>query len=322
MPASPLTESLPLRPLDALNRVLSSVESVRNGRAVYALLATFAAAGLLLAMAESALARGSVAWGMVCGGASLTTLFYGSNAAGLLLFDEARGQPLRSVDQALRDALGNAHRLLIVLIAVTSGALLLLAILTAALWATRLPVVGPALFGLLLPAAVVAVGLAVLAGVAVAAPLAAPAVWSGLGVVATLKLLGQHVRHRLVVVALLMSAVSGLAALVAALVTFVVVSGGRVVAAIAVVATGIELPPQVLMAGLFGHGLRSLGAAGAPVAQSAYGQAALAGGGVVFMLALVLPALVYLRGTCSVYLALDDRVDGEEPGPEPDDRSA
>ena len=312
MPASPLTESLPLRPLDALNRVLGSVESVRNGRAVYALLATFAAAGLLLAMAESALARSSLAWGMLWGGASLTTLFYGSNAAGLLLFDEASDQPPRSVDRALRDALGSAHRLLIVLIVVTSCALLLLAGLTAALWATRAPLVGPALFGLLLPAAVVAVGLALLAGVAVAAPLAAPAVWSGLGVAATLRLLWRHVRHRLVFVALLMSAVSGLAALVAALVTFVVVSGGRVVSALAVVATGIELPPQVLMAGLFGHGLRSLGAAGAPVAQSAYVQAALAGGGVVFMLALVLPALVYLRGTCSVYLALEEREEREE----------
>jgi len=113
----------------------------------------------------------------------------------------------------------------------------------------------------------------------------------------------------LVFVALLMSAVSGLTALVGALVTFAVIAGGRVVSAVAVVAVGIDLPPQMLMAGMFGHGLRSLGAAGAPVAQSPYGQAALAGGGIVFMLALVLPALVYLRGTCSVYLALEERDD-------------
>lgn len=295
------------RPLDALNRVLASVEAVRNGGAIYALLATFAAAGLLLAMAESALARGAAPWGMVWGGASLTTLFYGSNAAGLLLFDEARGRSRREVGQALRDALASAHRLLLVLLCVTLLASLLLALLAAALWATRVPWLGPALFGLLLPAAVIAVGVAVLAGVAVVAPLAAPAVWSGLGVAATLALLGRHVRQRLVFVALLMSAVSGLAALVGAMATFVVMTGGRVVSALAVVSTGVELPPQLLMAGLFGHGLRSLGAAGAPVTQSPYGQAALAGGGVVFMLALVLPALVYLRGTCSVFLALEER---------------
>jgi len=301
------------RPLEALNRVLGSVDSVRNGRAVYALLATFAAAGLLLAMAESAFARDAVVWGAVCGGASLTTLFYGSNAAGLLLFDEARGLPSRTVKQALRDALGSAHRLLLVLISVTALALALLGLLAGALWLTRLPLLGPALFGLLLPAAVAVVGVAILAGAAVIAPLAAPAIWGGRGVLATLALLARHVRQRLVYVALLMSAVSGLAALVGALITFAVMAGGRVVSALAVLAVGIDLPPQMLMAGMFGHGLRSLGAAGAPVAQSPYGQAALAGGGVVFMLALVLPALVYLRGTCSVYLALEERDEATPP---------
>ena len=312
------SEHFPLRPLDALNRVLGSVESVRNGRALYALLATFASAGLLLAMAESALARGGVIWGTVWAGISLTLLFYGSNAAGLLLLDEARRVPVRSVEQALRDALRSAHRLLVVLALLGLAAAGLLAVLLLLLWTTRVPVIGPALLGLVLPLAVIVVGLAVLSGVAVAAPLAAPAVWSGCTARETLFMLAHHVRHRLVFVALLMTAVSGLAALVGVLVTFVVVSGGRVVSALAVLATGVELPPQVLMAGLFGHGLRSLGAAGAPMAQSAYGQAALAGGGIVFMLALVLPALVYLRGTCSVFLALEQRDGSEiEGGAEP-----
>src|SRR5439155_26602519 len=101
-----------------------------------------------------------------------------------------------------------------------------------------------------------------------------------------------------------------LTAAVAALVSFVVISGGRALAALAVWVVGVDVPPQQLMAGLFGYGLRSLGAAGAPVTSSAHGAAALVGGGVVFALALVLPGLVYLRGTCAVYLALS-----EEPGP-------
>ena len=305
--------SLTPRPLDALNCVLASVDAVRNGGAMYALLATFAAAGLLLAMSESAFGRDALVWGVVWGGASLTTLFYGSNATGLLLFDQARGQPPRAVADALVAALATAHRLLLVLVCVAGAAAAVLGVLAAALWLTRLPWVGPALFGLLLPAGVVAVGVAILSGAVVLAPLAAPAVWSGLGVAATLGVLARHVRQRLLFVALLMSAVSGLAALVGALITFAVMTGGRVVSALAVLVVGIELPPQTLMAGLFGHGLRSLGAAGAPAAQSAYGQAALAGGGVVFMLVLALPALVYLRGTCAVYLALEERDDGLPP---------
>ena len=295
------------RPLEALNRVLLSVESVRNGRALYVLLLTFATAGLLLAMAESALARSSVAWAVAWGGAALTALFYGSNAAGLLLMDEARSRPLREVSQALVDALAGAHRLLLVLLSVAGLGALLLALLAAALWATRAPWVGAALFGLLLPVAVVGVGVMLLAALAVVGPLAAPAIWSGLSVRATLALLLRQVRERLLFIALLMAAVSALAAAVGALASFVVMTGGRVVAALAVLVAGIDLPPQQLMAGLFGHGLRSLGAAGAPVVHSAYGQAALAGGGVVFVMALVLPGLIYLRGVCSVFVTLEER---------------
>jgi hypothetical protein len=286
--------------------VLASVEAVRNGRALYLLLCGFAAAGLLLAMADVALARNQSLWAALWGGASLTMLFYGSNAAGLVLMDEARGLPLRDAAQAVRDALACGHRLLLVLLLVMGAAALLLAVIAALLWITRVPWIGPALFGLLLPAAVLVVGGAMLAGAAVVAPLAGPAVWSGLSVRATLTLLARHVRQRLVFVALLTAAVSGLAGLVGALASVVVIAGGRVVAALAVLAAGVDVPPTLLMAGLFGHGLRSLGAAGAPVAASPHAQAAVVGGGLVFILALVLPGLVYLRGACAVYLALQD----------------
>lgn len=294
-------------PLDVLNRILGSVDAVRNGRALYLLLCAFAASGLLLAMADAALGRGQGLLAALWGGAALTALFYGSNAAGLVLMDEARGLPSRDVVQAVRDALACGHRLLLVMLCLLAGVTLLIALLAGLLWTTRAPVIGPALFGLLLPAAVLAVGGALLAGAAVAAPLAAPSIWSGLGVRATLALLRRHVRQRLIYVGLLSAAVAGLAALVGAMTTAVVVAGGRVVAALAVVAAGVDVPPRLLMAGLFGHGLRSLGAVGAPVAASPHAQAALVGGGLIFMLALVLPGLVYLRGACAVYLALEER---------------
>jgi hypothetical protein len=293
--------------LDALGWVLGSVEAVRNGPALFVLLGSFAAAGLLLAMAEAALAREALVWGAVQAGASLTTAFYGSNAAGLLLMDEACGRAPRDVAQALRDALASAHRLLLVLLALLLSTLLLVAVLCAGLWAARWPLVGPLLFGALVPLGVVVLGGWMLAAVTVVGPLAAPAIWSGRSVRGTLELLWHLVRRRLLFVALLTTGLSALTALVAAMVTFAVMAGGRAVAALAVLVTGIDLPPQQLMAGLFGYGLRSLGAAGAPVTQSAWGAAALVGGGMVFALALVLPGLVYLRGACAVYLALDER---------------
>jgi hypothetical protein len=172
-----------------------------------------------------------------------------------VLMDDARGRrPARDAVQALRDALACGHRLLLVLLAVAVMAAAGLAGITAALCLTRLPWVGPTLFALLLPAAVLAVGAATLAGATVVAPLAAPAVWSGLSVRDTLALLLRQVRQRLVFVALLGAAVGALAALV--------------------------------------------------------------GGGVVFVLALVLPALVYLRGNCAVYLALEERdAGGDDAAP-------
>jgi hypothetical protein len=106
-----------------------------------------------------------------------------------------------------------------------------------------------------------------------------------------------------------MAAVSLLTGAVGALVTFTVMAGGRIVSFLGVTVVGVDVPAQQLMAGLFGYGLRSLGAAGAPAGSTGHAAAALVGGGVVFALALVLPGLVYLRGTCSVYLAMRNDTD-------------
>jgi ATP-dependent exoDNAse (exonuclease V) alpha subunit len=118
--------------------------------------------------------------------------------------------------------------------------------------------------------------------------------------------LAALVRQRLLTVVLLMAAVSLLTAGMGAIATFVVMAGGRVVAQLGILVVGVDVPAQQLMAGLFGHGLRSLGATGMPAGSTGHAAAALVGGGVVFALALVLPGLVYLRGTCAVYLAMTD----------------
>ena len=294
--------------IDALGQVLASLESLRNLRALAVLLGTFATAGLLLAMAEASLAKGAVWWGPIEAGAALTAAFYGGNAAGLLVMAEACGRPVREVADALRAALASAHRLIGALLLLLAAAAAIAGVVVGLLWLCRLsvtgPVVGPMLFGLVVPLAVITLGWLLLSLLAVVVPLAAPAVWSGAGVMAVVRVLLRLIRTRLLVVALLMAAVSLLAAAVGALVSFVVMAGGRAVAELGVAVVGVDVPVQQLMAGLFGYGLRSLGAAGAPVVATAHGSAALVGGGVVFALALVLPGLVTLRGACSVYVSL------------------
>jgi hypothetical protein len=295
--------------LQALNSVLQSIESVRNARALYLLLLAFAGGGLMMTLAKGALAReAGVAAALWLAGAFFM-LFYTSNAAGLVLMDEARGRPLRLPVEALRDALRCAHRLLAVVLCVLLAAALLVAVVAALLAASRLPALGPSLLGVVVALAVPALGLAGVTLVALVGPVAAPAVWAGLGVRAVLALLLHQVRVRFVHALMLSAAVSLLTATVAGLVSVVVLGGGRAVAALAVLGLDIDLAPQPFLAALFGQGFRL--APGAP-ALSPHTASALSGAGVVFALGLVVPGVVYLRGLCELFLALR-RSDGELP---------
>jgi len=295
--------------LPALNAVLQSIESVRNARALYLLLLGFASAGMLMTAAQRALAAESGTLAALWLAGAFFTLFYISNAAGLVLMDEASGRTLRQPADALRDALRCAHRLLLVVLVVLLAMALLVAVVLALLAASRLPGMGPSMLGVVVPLAVPALGLAGVALLALVGPVAAPAVWAGLGVRAVLALLLHQVRVRFAHALMLSAAVSLLTATVAGLVSVVVLGGGRAVVGLAVLVLGIDLAPEPFLAALFGQGFRM--APGAP-ALSAHTGAALTGAGVVFALGLVVPGVVYLRGLCELYLALR-RSDGEPP---------
>lgn len=294
----------PISLLPALARVLTSVDAVRNLRALYLLMATFCMAGLWVASARSAVLHEQALASAMWIGLGLMTAFLGLNATGLLLMDQARGLPVRDPQDALIDALRCSPRVLLVLGASLSIAALIAAALVALLWGSRWPWIGPPLLGLVLPVGVLLLGAALFALVAVVAPLAGPAVWAGQSSAGTLRFLQGRLRHGLPETALLVATVYLLAALLTAAVSFIVLSGSRLLAGLAILGAGIELPAQQLMAGVMGWGPRTLGATGAPLQGGNLGLAALIGGGAVFALALVLPTLIYLRGCCAVYLAL------------------
>lgn len=300
-PLTPPAGHVAPTPLEALQAVIGSLDALRNGRALYVLMGTFTVTGLLLALAQGALARGSDTLGIVQVGLAVAAAFYGASAAGLLLMDQACGRRPREVADAVADALAVGHRLLIVLLVAAAVPVLATAAAGALVAATRPGVsgaFGPWLYAATLPLAVVAIGASALALTAVVVPLAGPAIWAGLGIGQTLRWLATQVRRRLLLAAVLMAAVAGLTSVVAALVAAVVLIGGRAMALLGIFVGGLELSPAQLMAALSGIGLRGA-AAGTP-----FGQAALVGGGVVFALALVTPALVTLRGACAAFLVL------------------
>lgn len=290
-------------PQEALRELWASLRAVRHGPALWLLSATYAAAGLLLAMMQQSV--GGERWGfaLAYGVAMLAVAFYGGNAVGILLMDDARGRSRRAVADAVRQSLRTAHRLLgvIALVAATyaAGA----GFLAVVLLMCRTPWLGPLLYTVVLPVAVVLCGLAWLALPAVIVPLAAPAVWNGLSTLAAMQRLYRLVRHRLLEVLLLMLLVGVLTSLVAAVVVFVILAGGQTLAAMSRQILGAEVPLAQWMAGLFGYGVRSLASAGVDLRGQPHALAALVGGGIVFVLSLVLPSLVYLRGACAVYLS-------------------
>jgi len=292
--------------LPALSRILASVDALRNLRALYALLASFCFAGLLVAMAQSALAREQGLLSALWLGLGLAVAFFGVNATGLMLMDQARGLHVRDPQDALTDALRSGHHVLLALLAALAVAAAIVLALAGLLWATRWPLVGAPLLAVVLPVGVLALGGTSFVLVVLVGPLAGPAVWAGRRGRGTIAFLRERLRHGLPETALLMSAVYLMTALATAAVSFVVVSGGRLVAGLAIVGAGIELPARQLLAGVVGLGPRGLGASGIPLQGGNLGLAALIGGGVVFALALVLPTLVWLRGCCAVYLALTE----------------
>jgi hypothetical protein len=288
----------------ALARVLASVEAVRDGQAWYLLLTVFATGGILVAAAESAFARARWVEASLEAGAAFFVVFYGSNAAGIWTMLRVQGHEGFDILDAVRASLQRAHRLIFMvlifaLVACAGGGLL-----WVLLWISKIRYIGPPVYALVVPVAVLSVGLATLAGAVVVVPLAAPAIWAGDSTMQGVRTLWLIARQRLMMVAVLIAAVSLVTGLSGALASFVVMVGGSVVAQLSIWITGVHVPASLLMAGLFGHGLRSVDTTQIPPDALHHTFAALAGGGVVFALALVLPGLVYLRGVCSVYLSL------------------
>jgi len=154
------------------------------------------------------------------------------------------------------------------------------------------------------PTTVVVISLMLMAGLAVIAPLTGPTVWAGASSWQAVRTLWRLIRDRLLQAGVLVAGLSVATALVGAAVSAFVLVGGRVMAEASILMLGVDVKPEVLMAGLFGYGLGNINAAGIPKSAFPYISAATIGGGVVFALALVLPTLVYLRGVCEVYLAL------------------
>lgn len=308
LPPPPSVPPLPRRARrfdwwQALVRVLSSIEAVRDGQVIYILLAAFSGAGLALASAQASLGRGDLNWAIGQGAAALFIAFYGANAAGLMSMDRARGVACRDGWHAVEDGLGVGHRMLAALVGALSMVAAIAAGVAGLYWVSGLPYVGPWLFVLVVPATVLLLGLAMLAVVAVVAPLTGPVIWAGASSWQACRTLWRLVRERLLQSAVLVGGLSLVTGLTGAATSVMVMAGGRVMAEASVFILGVDIKPEMLMAGLLGLSVRVIDPM-LPADALPYVRAATVGGGMVFALAVVLPTVVYLRGVCEIFLAL------------------
>lgn len=293
--------------IDDLQALLASLGALRHGRAMALLVGTLSSSGLFLASVAPALGEDrlvtAIAWAL----AAVLTLYYGVNAAGWLLMREAqgRGDELDAFD-AVRAAMAQAHRALAVLLLALAPLLPLAALLLAGLWAARLPWVGAPLLAVCAPLFVLAAAYMALVLFVLVGPLAGPAVWAGAGVRETARWLRQQARQRLIEATLLKLALLGLVGGVGAVLSIALLAGARAMALAAWI-TSLPVPPQQVVAHLFGYTLKALGQSGAPVVANAQAMGLSVGGGVLVAFIVVLPTLVYLRGCCAIYLSLRRR---------------
>lgn len=274
--------------------LLDSIDAMRNWRALVLLLITLVAGAMVMGLG-TLLAGISYAFTALFALAAYAVLFYGVNAAGVMLMDEAHGQRSRSILDAVLHSLAHSHRLLLVYLWIAALYLAGVLLLAVVLFLCKLPLLGPLLYAFVFPVAVVLTGVALFALPMVVFPLSAPSVWNGATARQCMSQLIAIGRRRLGMVLVLMLAVAFIAALVGLLIGAVLFGGVAVTAGVAApILGGMDVA---------GMGSFGMGSSGAHAAAAGFGS------GVLFAAAFTLPGLVYLRGVSAVYLRAVEGLD-------------
>ena len=284
--------------------LLDSIDAIRNWRALLVLLATLVASALIFAMGTLLAGVSVVLVGLFALLANVV-LFYGANASGMMLMDEAKGSESRSAMAAVTTSLATSHRLILVFLLVGVIYLMAFLVLALVLFICKIPFVGPLLYAVVFPVSVVVFGIAMFALPTVVFPLSAPSIWNGAGTMECVSQLLAIARKHLLMVLVLMIAVAFIAGFVGFLIGAILFSGTAVTAMLSVPILGASG-----MGGFGGMlGVMMMGGDGMGLGVSGHVVGAMIGGGILFAIAFTLPGMVYLRGACAVYLRAIDGLD-------------
>lgn len=288
--------------------LLSAIDAIRNWRAAALLLGSLLVAGLVAALGGIVSFQVHVALGFVFFLLSFAISFYGINAVGIMMMDEAQGGAARSMFAAVLTSLAIGHRIILVLLLAALIYIVGAAVMALLLLICKTPGLGPLLFAFVFPLCVLISGVAIFAGYAVIGTLSGPAVWSGATTMQALSRLAAIARQRIVIVILsvlvlllICGFVGGI--LFSILFTGTLITGGMSAGIIGV--SGIDMSSAMSIFGMSGSGFGRGG-------DSSHLAAGAFGWGIVMAIAFALPLLVYLRGLCQLYLANIQGVDVSE----------
>ncbi len=293
---------------DAFSSMFQAISGLRNRRALLAMLGCLFAGILIAGLFSFLAARMGYFLAFLGGLAMFVAAATGANAAGLLLMDQAKGMPARSLSDAVMGGLLCIPKFIALGLALLLVSLVVFIAVALVYLVCKIPFLGPILFVVAFPLSVVVLGLT-LCGLFQCLFLALPAVWEGSSITHAIAKALSIVRSRLVESMLLLTVVGFLALGVGFIVFGVLITG--------------LIPSAGMMAGILGgdalgsvfgmlrgFGMDQGGDAGARSGSGmAYVAAAGIGGGLLWALAASLVSLVYLLGLNLVYLRVTEGLD-------------
>jgi predicted lipid-binding transport protein (Tim44 family) len=293
---------------DALSSMFQSIAGLRNLRAAAAMLGCFVA-GVLVAGLLGYLGRGSFVVTGLAGLLAALLFFTGIHAAGVLLMDQARRLPPRSVMDAVVYGLMCVPKTIALIVLMVLAVIALYVVMWLLFLVCKIPGLGPVLFTFVFPACVLLAGLTTV-GILIALQMALPALWEGAGVMAALAKAFAILKSRLVETVMLLAVVAVLSGFVFAFVGAVLMFGFFPAMGLAATSIG-SLGGSMGGAGMHGGG-DMFGSMMGGLMRGGMGGYAIAGGlgsGLLWAVAMTLVFQVSLLGANLAYLRVSEGID-------------
>lgn len=293
---------------DAFSSMFQSIAGLRNLRAAAAMLGCFVA-GVLVAGLLGYLGRGSFVVTGLAGLLAALLFFTGIHAAGVLLMDQARRLPPRSVMDAVVYGLMCVPKTVALIVLMVLAVIALYVVMWLLFLVCKIPGLGPVLFTFVFPACVLLAGLTTV-GILIALQMALPALWEGAGVMAALAKAFAILKSRLVETVMLLAVVAVLSGFVFAFVGAVLMFGFFPAMGLAATSIG-SLGGSMGGAGMHGGG-DMFGSMMGGLMRGGMGGYAIAGGlgsGLLWAVAMTLVFQVSLLGANLAYLRVSEGID-------------